>query len=51
MDGRDFETVRPIVCETGLLPGLMALGPVQPRGETQAVTLVTLGTSEDAQEL
>ena len=49
MDGRDFETVRPIICETGLLPRAHG-SALFSRGETQAVTLVTLGTSEDAQE-
>ncbi len=49
MDGRDFDTVRPIVCEVGLLPRVHG-SALFSRGETQAVTLITLGTSEDAQE-
>jgi polyribonucleotide nucleotidyltransferase len=49
LDGRDFETVRPIVCEVGLLPRAHGSAMFQ-RGETQAVTLCTLGTGEDAQE-
>jgi len=49
LDGRDFETVRPIVCEVGLLPRAHGSAMFQ-RGETQALTLCTLGTGEDAQE-
>ena len=49
LDGRDFETVRAISCEVGILPRAHG-SAVFSRGETQAVTLVTLGTSEDAQE-
>jgi polyribonucleotide nucleotidyltransferase len=49
LDGRDFETVRPIVSEVGLLPRAHGSAMFQ-RGETQAVSLCTLGTGEDAQE-
>ncbi len=49
LDGRDFETVRPIVSEVGILPRAHGSAMFQ-RGETQAVTLCTLGTGEDAQE-
>ncbi|MGD0259429.1 MAG: polyribonucleotide nucleotidyltransferase [Verrucomicrobiota bacterium] len=49
LDGRDFDTVRPIVCEVGILPRAHGSALFQ-RGETQAVTLCTLGTGEDAQE-
>ena len=49
LDGRDFDTVRPIVCEVGTLPRAHGSAMFQ-RGETQAVTLCTLGTGEDAQE-
>ncbi len=49
LDGRDFETVRPIYAEVGLLPRAHGSALFQ-RGETQAVTLCTLGTGEDAQE-
>ena len=49
LDGRDFETVRPIVSEVGVLPRAHGSAMFQ-RGETQAVTLCTLGTGEDAQE-
>ena len=49
LDGRDFETVRPIYGEVGMLPRAHGSALFQ-RGETQAVTLCTLGTGEDAQE-
>jgi polyribonucleotide nucleotidyltransferase len=49
LDGRDRETVRPITSEVGILPRAHGSALFQ-RGETQAVTLVTLGTGEDAQE-
>jgi len=49
LDGRGFEEVRPITCEVGLLPRAHG-SALFARGETQAVTLVTLGTTEDAQE-
>ena len=49
MDGRGFEDVRSLVCEVGLLP--RAHGSAMfVRGETQAVVLATLGTTEDSQE-
>src|SRR5436309_725402 len=49
MDGRGFDDIRPLVCDVRLLPrahGSALFG----RGETQALVLATLGTSEDAQE-
>src|SRR6266850_797592 len=49
LDGRDFETVRPIYGEVGILPRAHGSALFQ-RGETQAVSLCTLGTNEDAQE-
>jgi polyribonucleotide nucleotidyltransferase len=49
LDGRDFDTVRPICGEVGLLPRAHGSAMFQ-RGETQALTLCTLGTGEDAQE-
>jgi polyribonucleotide nucleotidyltransferase len=49
LDGRDFETVRPIYSEVGVLPRAHGSALFQ-RGETQAITLCTLGTGEDAQE-
>ena len=49
LDGRGFDVVRPITCEVGLLPRAHG-SALFCRGETQAVALVTLGTTEDAQE-
>jgi polyribonucleotide nucleotidyltransferase len=49
LDGRPFDTVRPIISEVGLLPRAHG-SALFCRGETQAVTLATLGTGEDAQE-
>jgi polyribonucleotide nucleotidyltransferase len=49
LDGRGFEDIRPISCEVGILPRAHG-SALFCRGETQAVTLVTLGTTEDAQE-
>jgi polyribonucleotide nucleotidyltransferase len=49
LDGRDFDSVRPIASEVGILPRAHGSAMFQ-RGETQAVALVTLGTGEDAQE-
>lgn len=49
LDGRGFADVRPISCEVGILPRAHG-SALFTRGETQAVTLATLGTSEDAQE-
>ena len=48
LDGRGFETVRPISGEVGILPRVHG-SAIFTRGETQAVSLVTLGTSDDAQ--
>ncbi len=49
LDGRGFEDIRPISGEVGVFPRAHG-SAVFTRGETQAATLVTLGTSEDAQE-
>ena len=49
LDGRTFDVVRPITCETGILPRAHG-SAIFARGETQAVTLVTLGTGDDTQE-
>ncbi len=49
MDGRGFEDVRTLTCEVGLLPRAHG-SALFSRGETQALVLTTLGTSEDAQE-
>ena len=49
LDGRALDTVRPITGEVGILPRAHGSALFQ-RGETQAITLVTLGTGEDVQE-
>ena len=49
LDGRNFEQVRPISSEVGVLPRAHG-SAIFSRGETQAMTLVTLGTGEDVQE-
>jgi polyribonucleotide nucleotidyltransferase len=48
IDGRDLETVRPIVCEVGVLPRAHG-SALFTRGETQAMVIATLGTGEDEQ--
>jgi polyribonucleotide nucleotidyltransferase len=49
LDGRGFEDIRPITSEVGLVPRAHG-SSLFSRGETQALALVTLGTTEDAQE-
>lgn len=49
LDGRAMDTVRSIWSEVGVLPRAHG-SAIFARGETQAVTLATLGTGEDAQE-
>jgi polyribonucleotide nucleotidyltransferase len=49
LDGRSFDQVRPISSEVGLLPRAHG-SAIFCRGETQAVTLATLGTGDDTQE-
>jgi polyribonucleotide nucleotidyltransferase len=48
IDGRDLETVRPIVAEVGILPRTHG-SALFTRGETQAIVVATLGTGEDEQ--
>lgn len=48
IDGRDLETVRPIVSEVGVLPRTHG-SALFTRGETQALVVATLGTGEDEQ--
>ncbi len=48
IDGRDLKTVRPIVCEVGILPRAHG-SALFTRGETQALVITTLGTGEDEQ--
>jgi polyribonucleotide nucleotidyltransferase len=49
LDGRAFDVVRPISSEVGILPRAHG-SALFARGETQAVTLATLGTGDDTQE-
>src|SRR3984957_2413484 len=49
LDGRGFDQVRPISSEVGFLPRAHG-SAIFSRGETQAVTLATLGTGDDVQE-
>jgi polyribonucleotide nucleotidyltransferase len=49
LDGRNFEQVRPISSEVSILPRAHG-SALFARGETQAVSLVTLGTGDDTQE-
>jgi polyribonucleotide nucleotidyltransferase len=49
LDGRAFDIVRPISSEVGILPRAHG-SAIFSRGETQAVTLATLGTGDDTQE-
>src|ERR1700685_43679 len=48
IDGRDVKTVRQIVAEVGVLPRTHG-SALFTRGETQALVVATLGTSEDEQ--
>ena len=50
IDGRDTKTIRPIMCEAGLLPRVHGSALFQ-RGETQAIVTTTLGTSSDEQKI
>ncbi|MCU0784532.1 MAG: polyribonucleotide nucleotidyltransferase [Verrucomicrobia bacterium] len=49
LDGRTFDVVRPISSEVGILPRAHG-SALFSRGETQALTLATLGTGDDTQE-
>ncbi|RMF79168.1 MAG: polyribonucleotide nucleotidyltransferase [Chloroflexi bacterium] len=49
-DGRDFVTIRPLSAEVDVLPRVHGTGLFQ-RGETQVLTVATLGTPRDSQEL
>ena len=49
-DAREFEEIRPISIEVGLLPRTHG-SAVFTRGETQALVTTTLGTSDDVQRL
>jgi polyribonucleotide nucleotidyltransferase len=49
-DGRDRTSLRPIHCETDLLPRVHGSAMFQ-RGETQALVTITLGTGRDEQRV
>jgi polyribonucleotide nucleotidyltransferase len=49
LDGRSFDQIRTITSEVGVLPRAHG-SAIFSRGETQAMTLATLGTGEDVQE-
>jgi DNA polymerase III epsilon subunit family exonuclease len=50
MDGRGLDEIRPISVEVGLLPRAHGSG-LFTRGETQALTVATLGPSSDVQRI
>jgi polyribonucleotide nucleotidyltransferase len=50
MDGRDPDTIRPISVEVGLLPRAHG-SALFTRGQTQALTVATLGPSSDVQRI
>jgi polyribonucleotide nucleotidyltransferase len=50
MDGRDLGTIRPISVEVGLLPRAHGSG-LFTRGQTQALSVATLGPSSDVQRI
>ena len=49
-DGRSPEEIRPIWCEVGVIPRVHGSG-VFTRGQTQVMSIVTLGTVSDEQVL
>ncbi len=49
-DGRDYVTIRPLSAEVNLIPRVHGSGLFQ-RGQTQVLTVATLGTPRDVQEL
>src|SRR5690606_1803647 len=49
-DGRDYRTIRPLYAEVGLIPRVHGSGMFR-RGQTQVLTIATLGTPRDSQEL
>lgn len=48
IDGRGYDDIRPITCEVGVLPRTHGSG-LFTRGQTQSLSVVTLGTSADEQ--
>ncbi len=51
VDGRKLDQVRPISCRTGVLPSRVHGSGLFNRGLTQVLSVATLGTPGDAQEL
>ncbi|MDJ0688799.1 MAG: polyribonucleotide nucleotidyltransferase [Xenococcaceae cyanobacterium MO_188.B32] len=51
VDGRTLDQVRPITCRVGLLPQRVHGTGLFKRGLTQVLSIATLGTSGDAQDL
>jgi polyribonucleotide nucleotidyltransferase len=51
VDGRKLDQVRPISCRTGVLPNRVHGSGLFQRGLTQVMSIVTLGTPGEAQEL
>ena len=51
VDGRKLDQVRPITCKVGLLPQRVHGSALFNRGLTQVLSLTTLGTPGDAQDL
>ncbi|MGK7949501.1 MAG: polyribonucleotide nucleotidyltransferase [Xenococcaceae cyanobacterium] len=51
VDGRSLDQVRPISCRVGLLPPRVHGSGLFRRGLTQVLSLATLGTAGDAQDL
>jgi polyribonucleotide nucleotidyltransferase len=49
-DGRDHTTIRPLSAEVGIIPRVHGTGLFK-RGQTQVLTVATLGTPRDAQTI
>lgn len=49
-DGRDYTTIRPLSAEVGVLPRVHGTGLFK-RGQTQVLTIATLGTPRESQSL
>jgi len=50
IDGRGLTDIRPVTCETGVLPRTHG-SAIFTRGETQALAVITLGTKLDQQKI
>ena len=51
VDGRKLDEVRPISCRTGVLPSRVHGSGLFQRGLTQVMSVTTLGTPGDAQDM